>query len=341
MNYCQQKLNQELLRSIVNVTIPAKKVEDLLKKGADPNIVVDKKMSKNIISKLSFHHHLAPEVWYDYTPLEIAASLGRVEKFKILRKYGADIHHVSNKDNPPSTSHTILDRAIDTSNGLEGFKYFMKIVNAELITRIVGGLLIYSPVIIPGLAGYTWNLFFDDAKPNVDKRAYKEIVEHLIKDGAEVTVGHIARSANMYNTYLLPTLCKNVKDINASVWGLSGHGTLLHYFADSDKFDAVRMLLEHGADLSIKNPKGETPIDLAKRKGNEKMEKFMIEFKKEKECKITKNLENMTLDDSKETIVFKKALKRNMVYPNGCQQSRKRIEPIIGKNKNTGLSMSI
>ena len=59
--------------------------------------------------------------------------------------------------------------------------------------------------------------------------------------------------------YLLDTCgaqSVNAQDINGD--------TALHRAAEAGHLEVVRVLLEFGADLSIKNNKGETPLDMAR-----------------------------------------------------------------------------
>jgi hypothetical protein len=50
--------------------------------------------------------------------------------------------------------------------------------------------------------------------------------------------------------------------------------------------DAVAVLLEHGADPSIKNNEGSTPLDIARRKGYAEVARVIEEFVKEKGGKV-------------------------------------------------------
>jgi hypothetical protein len=53
-------------------------------------------------------------------------------------------------------------------------------------------------------------------------------------------------------------------DVNATAW--RGFATPLTQAVVSDEIEMVRALLEHGADRSIKNPAGLTPLDIARKR---------------------------------------------------------------------------
>ncbi|MCH1911596.1 ankyrin repeat domain-containing protein [Leptospira noguchii] len=82
-------------------------------------------------------------------------------------------------------------------------------------------------------------------------RGYDKIVKLLLEHGAKV------------NT--LTVVIKQIPPMS------SGGHTPLHYAVLSGKLNTAKILLKYGADKTIKNGDGETPLDIAKKKGNKEL----------------------------------------------------------------------
>ena len=77
---------------------------------------------------------------------------------------------------------------------------------------------------------------------------------------------------------IITLLLQHKADIN--IQGLSNHFTPLHDAVWANNLPAAEMLLKAGADRSIKNNKGQTPLEKAKIEGRSEMIQLLEASKK-------------------------------------------------------------
>ena len=106
-----------------------------------------------------------------------------------------------------------------------------------------------------------------------------EITKFLLENGADpnlnpFTLHHYCES------YKNPELVKLLIKYGAKVNYIDPKtgATPLHRAMYMFRSEVVKVLIENGADLSIKNKKGQTPIDVLKSKSDDKRKREVIEF---------------------------------------------------------------
>jgi len=110
----------------------------------------------------------------------------------------------------------------------------------------------------------------------------EEAFNMLIQRGANVNAKNSQRETPLHKAVINPRirmilvelLIKAGAKVNESVKG----GTPLHYAVQLSRTDLVTILVANGADLSIKDARGDTPLDLCKQFKNEAVLRKLQEF---------------------------------------------------------------
>jgi len=103
------------------------------------------------------------------------------------------------------------------------------------------------------------------------EKGYTEIAELLIEHNASPNRKDATGSTPLYyatfndHTQVMRILIDAKADVNQKI----PEGTLLHLAAQRGSREASRLLLEHGAELEVKNAKGFRPLDVAINNGNQ------------------------------------------------------------------------
>lgn len=92
---------------------------------------------------------------------------------------------------------------------------------------------------------------------------YNSILFELTEDREEIDFDKNKEAIILY-------LRKTGNDINYNGF-LQSKNTLLHKSVDYNDFDAIKLFVNMGAYIDIKNQKGETPLDLAIKNGNKEI----------------------------------------------------------------------
>lgn len=109
---------------------------------------------------------------------------------------------------------------------------------------------------------------YSEIKLKLEKDSvYNGIVFELIENREEIDF-------DKNKDKIILSLRETGNDINYSGF-LQSKNTLLHISVDSNDFDAVKLFVKMGADINIKNQKGETPLDLAKNSGNKEITDYL------------------------------------------------------------------
>jgi ankyrin repeat protein len=56
--------------------------------------------------------------------------------------------------------------------------------------------------------------------------------------------------------------------------------TALHYAVEAGRLDVVKLLIENGAKIDIKDKKGYNPLRIAKKLDNMEIEQYLLDIKK-------------------------------------------------------------
>ncbi|MBE6353374.1 ankyrin repeat domain-containing protein [Treponema sp.] len=101
----------------------------------------------------------------------------------------------------------------------------------------------------------------------------EKIVEYLIKNGADINL--ITNEGA--DAFICATQYGNVPcaalllEAGADINHMDKDGTALHNATREGKYDSVKFLLEKGINYKLKNPAGETALDIAKKKDNKRI----------------------------------------------------------------------
>ena len=175
------------------------------------------------------------------TPIFSAAMLGHTEIIKVLLDAGANVDGID-------------DSA--TAAGLSNLKVCTPLREALSCGRIETARLLVSrgaKIDIFSAAGLGWNGW-------VAKQLKEHPERSTMIDDWNYTPLTYAVACGCAGT--AEALLKNGADHNRV---FDDHGTFLHMAAVNGSSDLMLVLLAHGADVNLKNDKGETPLDYAEK----------------------------------------------------------------------------
>ena len=109
-----------------------------------------------------------------------------------------------------------------------------------------------------------------------------ELAKLLVEHGANIE----ARNDNTQTPYYL----SNRENHKAKA--KTDGDTPLHIAAHNGKFELVKLLVEHGANIGARNDNNQTPYYLSNRQNHKEISKYLLEKKREVESQTTENISN-------------------------------------------------
>ena len=203
---------------------------------------------------------------YGWTPLHIAALFDRIKVAQTLIAKGADINAWTGSQyfnrtplflaRSPEMAKLLIAKGADVNaknkNGLTP----LHTARSKAIAKILLA------------AGAKINIKEDNARNgkgttllhNAAKIGFKELVQQLIKDGANVAIRDSYKRTPLHYATTKEVGALLMLDINAI--DQSGN-TPLHLAIQDDRPEIVSFLIANGAKVNVKNRNGETPLHIA------------------------------------------------------------------------------
>ncbi|MEG4517237.1 MULTISPECIES: ankyrin repeat domain-containing protein [unclassified Microcoleus] len=200
---------------------------------------------------------------YGFTPLHFAAMLDRIEVAQTLIAKGADINawtgsQYSNTTplfwaGSPEMAKLLIAKGADVNAKNENGLTPLHITKSKAIAKILLA------------AGAKINIKEDNARNgksrallhNAAKIGFKELVQQLIKDGANVAIRDSAKRTPLHYATTKEVAALLMLDINAI--DQSGN-TPLHLAVDRGSQDIAELLIANGARVNVRNENGQTPL---------------------------------------------------------------------------------
>ncbi|KAI1842265.1 hypothetical protein JX265_006892 [Neoarthrinium moseri] len=224
---------------------------------------------------------------YAYEALNTALRLGRYDIEDELMRRGARWTYESIQDvvDGGDESNSWNTKAVDVAiaNGWDVHTEYEHVGNA--LVHVVSMNQCHIPMIA--------HLIAKGADPNEGRQTYSnpleiaceipdlQVAKFLIEHGATVKGTSALREASITgDVELVRLLLDKGADINEippengrpSHWVTDERwGTPLHAAVYYDRVECVKFLLENGAAQDIRNPSGVTPLELAKKRGNDEI----------------------------------------------------------------------
>jgi len=255
--------------------------ELLIKNGVDCNFTFEDD-NKNVFSVLEFAlyknqseiatllinhgadiHHYFPTGFH---PFLIAAQSGDNKNLQLLLDKGISVDITGKKDFEGQTA--LMSAA--NSNHLDTIKFLISCganINATRNTGITALML-------------------------ASKTGSEKVVEYLIQNGADINlITNDGADAFIYATQYGNVPCAALLlEAGADINHMDKDGTALHNATREGQYDSAKFLLDKGIDYNLKNPKGETALDIAKKKDN----KRIISLLQNAKGNTTNNISNKT-----------------------------------------------
>lgn len=225
--------------------------------------VINSQNSKMLKTLLKYGVPLNKKSRYGFTPLASAVRTGNYSTVKALLDAGADVNF---KDE--GYSENLVGRAIDWGHG-EIVRLLMEhgcALNAEYLSA--------SDSSLEGLAGLKRELDLDGAMAYSDKpwntRGFPEKLRKIIIGG--FTSVSDTRDKKIIREKLPPSDIENV-----DVTDRDGNTALMCLIMERAPERLVKLLIDSGADLNVKNKRGDTPLFFAMGNGNRKIYEMLID----------------------------------------------------------------
>ncbi|XP_076285606.1 uncharacterized protein LOC143211647 [Lasioglossum baleicum] len=294
---CRGKMSEKILiTSIRNGNLEL--VEDLLKNGADVNILEDNSLFRNSIlhSAVYWRQVQMAKLLINYganvnvknclgeTPIVNAIYNRDTKMIELLLTNGADI-----KEDPK-----ILLAAVETGN--------LKIVEDILTDCADVNMLLFDctefytwapPLhkavkrkqvqMVELLINYGANVNVKNSQGetpivNAIKNRDTKMIELLLTNGADIKEDPkvVCTAVSCGNLKLVKDLLKNGAHVNMLHGGLDFIHNLLHKAVDGKQVQMAKLLINYGANVNVKNSQGETPIVNAIKNRNTKLIELLL-----------------------------------------------------------------
>lgn len=261
--------------------------ELLIKNGVDCNSTIEDD-NKNVFSALEF-----------------ALYKNQSEIATLLINHGADIHHycttgfnaflwaAQNGDN--KNLQLLMDKgiAVDITGkkDYEGQTALMSAANSNHLDTIKFLISCGANINATRNTGLTALMVASQA-------GSEKVVEYLIKNGADINlIADDGCNAFIYASQYGNVPCAALLlDAGADINHMDKDGTALHNATREGKYDSVKFLLEKGIDYKLKNPAGETALDIAKKKDNKRIISLLQNAKGNANNNISNKTNSINLD---------------------------------------------
>lgn len=236
--------------------------ELLIKNGVDCNCTI-KDDNKNVFSAL-----------------EIALMNNQSGIATLLITHGADIYHycttgsnsflIAAQSGDNKNLQLLLDKGISVDitgkKDYEGQTALMSAANSNHLDTIKFLISRGANINATRNTGHT-------ALMVASKTGSEKVVEYLIQNGADINlITNEGADAFIYATQYGNVPCAALLlEAGADINHMDKDGTALHNATREEKYDSVKFLLDKGIDYKLKNPAGETALDIAKKKDNKRI----------------------------------------------------------------------
>lgn len=255
--------------------------ELLIKNGVDCNCTIEDD-NKNVFSAL-----------------ELALLKKQSEIATLLITHGADIHHyctagsnsflIAAQSGDNKNLQLLMDKGISVDitgkKDYEGQTALMSAANSNHLDTIKFLISCGANINATRNTGLT-------ALMVASQVGSEKVVEYLIQNGADINlITNEGADAFIYATqYGNVPGAALLLEAGADINHMDKDGTALHNATREEKYDTVKFLLDKGIDYKLKNPAGETALDIAKKKDN----KRIISLLQNAKGNATNNISNKT-----------------------------------------------
>jgi ankyrin repeat protein len=251
-----------------------KKVKTLIAEGANVNVVT----------------------YRNATPLLVAAKGGYIEIVKLLIEFGGDVnakdedgntalHLISKEDF--EIGKLLIEKGIDVNaEDEEGATPLYYIEGEDDDTNDESEDEVTPLINLLKEKGAVKKLPLDAQLIKASKDGNIELVKDLIKQGASVNARNsygtpllliVASKEGERFSKILKILLDNGADINNQDFDIPDYGeTALHAACEIGDIDRIKMLIERGANINIRNEFGDTPLHCAVLWGDIEVVKLLI-----------------------------------------------------------------
>ncbi|XP_012689754.1 ankyrin repeat and SOCS box protein 5 isoform X2 [Clupea harengus] len=207
--------------------------------------------------------------WADRTPLHDAAYQGRLLSLKTLIAQGHSVNaltidHVSPLHEACVGNHVACARALIDA-GANVNVSTIDGVTPLLNSCIMGSVACAESLLESGARPQSSALCQPSPLHEACARGHSKCVEALIAWGADVDMGLPLSGTPLYTSCLSnhPLCARRLLDAGANVLLGTPMDTPLHAAAQKDCTEMVRLLLDFGADINIRNMEFKRPVDAA------------------------------------------------------------------------------
>lgn len=222
-----------------------------------------------------------------YTPLHMAASLGKTEIMRLLLHKGADVHacafynqtsaHLATQESYRKCLKMLMEYGANINAANRGGKTILYIAVKNHDLAIVKDILKY----LPDMNNRGNQAAIDVAFHHLQGKLYKPIIDALLVYGfslsGAVQVNRVLEKAVVANILDMAEYALNQgAQINAKVLYFSNMTTLLHVTVHRKQEDITRLLLRYGAKVNIRDERGNSVLHVSIRKGNENIVALLL-----------------------------------------------------------------